>query len=144
MGTHSSVRGFLLSRETAYVYVRNGRMSGSGQYAVMRTRLIFFPEMIKDWIKYVQPLFKISKFPLIKKNKEKNINVKRKKKSTRSLAAAEGTQFHVPVWLHFFFPVSGSSGFQLLPLPVCRLLYLCMCPRLRQVLSVCWSPYLLV
>lgn len=62
MGTHSSVRGFLLSRETAYVYVRNGRMSGSGQYAVMRTRLIFFPEMIKDWIKYVQPLFKILNF----------------------------------------------------------------------------------
>lgn len=55
MATHSSVRGFLLSRETAYV--RNGRMSGSGQYAVMRTRLIFLPEMIKDWIKYVQPLF---------------------------------------------------------------------------------------
>lgn len=57
MATHSSVRGFLLSRETAHVYVGNGRMSGSGQYAVTRTRLIFISEMIKNWIKYVQPLF---------------------------------------------------------------------------------------
>ena len=61
-GNPLQCRGFLLSREMAYVYVRNGRMSGSGQYAVMRTRLIFFPEMIKGWIKYVQPLFKILNF----------------------------------------------------------------------------------
>ena len=62
LGDTGLIPGFLLSREMAYVYVRNGRMSGSGQYAVMRTRLIFFPEMIKGWIKYVQPLFKILNF----------------------------------------------------------------------------------
>lgn len=35
------------------------------------------------------------------------------------------------------FPVSGSAGFPLSPLSVCRLLHLCICVRLRQV--VCLS-----